>query len=165
MPFQKVHKFFGFLVFLIYAAFAVVFLPDPPMLDLLLLLAIGLFFIIVGSVLPDIDTKKSWIFKQLKFFLAGAVFVVSFFILSGNNALGVSILVSSALSLLFIMFIGLFLPRHRGVVHRLKTGVVYGLLSMGLTYIVLGSVELSAIIGAFASLGYFSHLLLDFVDI
>src|SRR5271157_3186925 len=133
-----------------------------------LLLAGALF--LVGSVMPDLDSKSS---KPRRFArILALVLVISalFFaypLLSWDcSAVAGSVCFYMPLVLAFLAVgavyaIDLLVPKHRGFMHSFSAAMVYGAgVFLLVLYTGIGS---SLILGAWAFGGYVSHILVDFV--
>ncbi len=127
----------------------------------LIALALGL----LGGVLPDLDSDNSKplqvVFKIFSIFLP-LLILLSFF---GDSPLlylmGYWVLSSLLLHLtLFSLFVKLSI--HRGVIHSIPMGILFGQITTYIFYSFLGyDLSFSTIAGLFLSFGFLVHLLLD----
>lgn len=162
MPNHNVHKLFGFLVWLLFVGLSFIFI-DPFDVDMGLLFATGFVVCLVGSVLPDIDQKNSRVFRKLRIIVFVMVFVGS--LVGGLYFSSLSILevvgVSFAISIFVYVLLHLFMPRHRGVIHTSKVGLVYAGVVFLLAMLLFNSISVAVILFLAGEMSYVSHLLLD----
>lgn len=144
------HVLFGFLSAAVVSYFAKDFLALQPVETLAASIAI-----VIGSVLPDIDHKNSYIHRATKAFLSiglaiGAIVFLPF-------SIDVRFSISAGVFLLVYVSISHMRMRHRGFTHSISfcsaASAVATIVSLQLFY--------SPVPGLAAAVGLFSHLLLD----
>lgn len=176
MPNWKLHLGFGFVltcflvvVFLISGS-AKIYTPS------ILALLLGVFASILGSDMPDFDTRRSRIKYILGFLMGG--YVAFLYLIKATVEKGfpdvlkdLGTFTSTHILLAFAVFVGIivintilwFLPiRHRGRAHTVGAALIYGCfwgaLSFGL--FLLPPLDM-VVVMTMAFAGYFAHLLLD----
>lgn len=144
------HVLFGFLAAAVVSYFAKDFLALQPAETLAASIAI-----VIGSVLPDIDHKNSYIHRATKAFLSIGTAVVGIVFLPFR--LDIRFSISAGLFLLVYVAISHMKMQHRGFTHSISfcSGVsaIATMLSLQMFY--------SPVPGLAAAVGLFSHLLLD----
>ena len=165
MPSSKSHEFFGISVWIFFLVFLLFFRLEPEKTIYSSLL--GFVFCFTGSILPDIDQKKSIIFRHVRFLFSVIVFTTSFAFLSKKieqtsiqNALFL-ILVCGLITIAAISFFYALLPRHRGSIHSIRTGIIFTSIALISAFILLCDLGLSLLIACFSFLAFASHLTLD----
>lgn len=123
------------------------------------------FIAILGSVLPDFDSSKTRI-RHAFGMLMGAFIVVSLIYLHRFEPLNIKPISLIFIVLLFIIIpflIGLVVPfKHHGKFHSVTAAAVYALVWLLLEFLAFDMTSPQAgMIGAFAFVGYMSHLLMD----
>ena len=155
------HEAFGTALWVIFLVYLLLYKPLPP--ERMIYLAIVSFiFCFIGSTLPDIDTTKSQAFRRMRFLIAISAFTVSFVMLSGkfgSTPAGVVYLITASvlLSIVTIILVQVLLPRHRGPIHSIATGAVYGVIVLVLSFILLSNISLAILVAFFAFLSFASH--------
>jgi len=158
----KEHLAFGFISLLLAFAFAAYF-SSVSSSELLF----ASFIFLTASVLPDADAPFSFVRRGLRVLFTSVFFVIALFLAfyfqnplsafcpAGNAAcFWATLAFTLILPFVLIELIDFMIPGHRGPLHSLSAGIVFGLFCLALTS--------SFLAGLFAFLGYFSHLLLDF---
>lgn len=111
--------------------------------------------ILIGSVLPDIDLKNSYVFRSTKAFvsiLAGAIV----FIYANTSVLN-KFSFAVAAFLLAITFFRIVPVHHRGLTHTIRFAVILSSIS-----VIAGVITVdTALPGIGLFIGLMSHLLLD----
>jgi len=164
MSSHTAHEILGVIIWVFFLAYAIIKYPAN-LKELVLIAIISFLFCYIGSTLPDIDNKKARAFKRMNFFIGVSVFSVSFYFLSktANNlkTAVISVIASALITIGTILTVIFIMPRHRGPIHSLKAGAVYGLFALMVSFFIFKDYLLGAIIGFFAFLSFASHLLLD----
>ena len=133
---------------------------------LALIAVVGFCFTFLGSIVPDIDNRKSRMFKHTRLFLGITTFVIAFVLLSPGirsgflNVLYV-LVICGLLTLAVVFMLYALMPKHRRSVHSVKGGAVYGVASFVGSYILIMNLYLAVIVAVFAFLAFGSHLVLD----
>lgn len=129
---------------------------------------------ILGSIIPDIDHKRSKVRNLFRWLLLITLLFIVYLTLASYFQIGfdLSILFKENILLLFIVFaLSIFIssiivyivesliPKHRGPVHRISASILYALL----VYFVANvfGFEQAAVIAFWGFLGYLSHLFMD----
>jgi hypothetical protein len=166
MPDYKAHTKIGIAVWLVFLVWLLQRNAADPKATAFAGLT-GFCFCFLGSILPDIDEKHSEVFRHTRFIIGAVTFTSVFAVIaagipqktleSAAYVFGVSALLTAAVLLFFYAII----PRHRGPVHSMKTGLVYSAAALGLSFLLLNSKTMALSIALFAFLAFFSHLVLD----
>lgn len=115
----------------------------------------GLVAVLVGSLLPDMDAPRSPVHDSLLVLFGSIIAVI------------VQRLNSSYLPLLLVPIFSVwvdrnYLPSHRGFIHTIEAGVLFGfLLSVGLYAFVTTNLLFCIWCGSFLTLGHGIHLVKD----
>ena len=119
---------------------------------------------IIGGILPDIDHENSIPVKILQFVLSNLIA----FLIVINYLTKLKLLEIIALWLFtYIMFEGIFFifkkfTVHRGIIHSIPVGFLFGILTtLFLIKVLHFSIIKSYYIGSFVFIGYLTHLILD----
>ncbi|MEM0372805.1 MAG: metal-dependent hydrolase [archaeon] len=164
---HKKHEAFGIALWVILLVYLLVY-QRTDATRMIFIAIVSFAFCFVGSTLPDIDTVKSNAFRRMQFITAVITFTVSFVALSevfGTSMAGVAYLIaaSALITAAMLVIIRVVLPRHRGPIHSLAAGAVYGVITLVVSYVLLFDVWTSLLIAFFAFLSFASHLALDVV--
>lgn len=138
----KVHALIGLMIFFIFALVLFMFATDLGLTENIfestLILATGLFalvFSVLGSILPDIDHRRSNIYKQTRNFLCVLTALILFSTaLMHTDDLATAALAAVAGFVITFVAITLFKPRHRGFTHTLRAAILYGLVAVTIYY-------------------------------
>ncbi|HIP89085.1 MAG TPA: metal-dependent hydrolase [Thermococcus paralvinellae] len=130
---------------------------------------LGYAFYVLGSDLPDIDHPDALIHRGTKPIVAIAIGSSAFLKLRGlaPTDYGWANLTIAWTVASFIAFVSWYafsaiMPRHRGIVHSMSFGIIYGLISfLIVVYGLRLKPEEGAFIGFAAFMGYLLHLVLD----
>lgn len=163
----RFHESFGIALWIVFLVFFILSYPQN-YVRLIVVALVGFCFCFLGSIFPDIDNKKSRVYKRARFMLAIAAFVIFFTGLAvrfPQNAGGVILLIAACglLTAAVILVFNVILPKHRGATHSFVAAVIYLGASFVLSYIVLFDLPIAAAIAIFSFLSYSSHLILDSV--
>ncbi len=153
MPSWKIHLIFDLIFVIAFSGF----LFRTGIIDDIFLLVFLIFFNVLATLFPDIDTPKSKIRKYISFILTiviGIYLIINFTVNS---------LIFGITTILLIYLILRFFPtKHRGVTHTFWFGIV---LSAILTFVLwfLFEISLNQLGVSFLIIlwGYLSHLVLD----
>ena len=169
MPSWRVHLFTGILlaIFLIYICYIFnVWYPFVVnnQVQFFYLLHIC-FILILGSVLPDFDYRKTRIRHALGPVL-GLFIIVSYIYLNLSKPFEIDLKLILILLLAFLIFpflAGLIFPfKHHGKLHSLSAAIIYGLCWLCVELFIFNfSIPQAGIVAVFGFVGYFFHLLLD----
>lgn len=158
---KKQHTFFGIILWLF---FIVYFFMNYhyPIERTAIVLIVSFFFCYIGSMFPDLDSKNSGIFRKMQT-TAALVLLIIYFILFGKYFTNTVYVILASIIAVFVSVILMrfLVPRHRGFVHSLRTGLVYGFFSMIISFALLSEIYISVLIAFFAFLSFMSHLALD----
>ena len=118
---------------------------------------------IIGGILPDIDHDNSTPLKIMHFVFAN---LAAFFVIYNNIArlkLLEMFIIWGGIYLLFAFIFYIFkkTTKHRGMIHSIPAGILFGVLASFLFYKLGFSLKQSYIIGIFLFSGYIVHLILD----
>jgi len=118
---------------------------------------------IIGGILPDIDHDNSTPLKIMYFIFTN---LTAFFVIYNNIGhlkLLEIFLIWGGIYLFFAFAFYIFkkTTKHRGMIHSIPTGMLFGFLTSFLFYKLGFSLKQSYIIGLFLFLGYIVHLILD----
>jgi hypothetical protein len=158
MPYMKEHIDSGIIaslgvVLLLVFAYSRGIIPTG--YDVFALSLFAVIMIILGSDLPDIDSRIAPIHKIFQILIPGAVIIVSLVFLKVNIVLA---LVHGAVSFIFYTRL---MPGHRQFIHTMRAGLLFGVIVAILLHSVFGSLILSIWSGLCLSFGYFVHLAKD----
>ncbi len=164
MSSHTAHEALGVVIWLFFIAYAVMKYYSN-LEKLILITIVSFLFCYIGSTLPDIDNKKSRAFRRMNFFIAVGVFSAVFYYLSKTASslekAVISVIVSALITLGVVLTVTFIMPRHRGPIHSFKTGMIYGLFVLIISFFIFRNYLLAVLIGFFAFLSFASHLLLD----
>ena len=161
------HEAFGIALWVILLIYLLLYQRSDAV-RMIFIAIISFAFCFIGSTLPDIDTVKSNAFKRMQFVAAIITFTVSFVSLSsvfGTSMTGVAYLIaaSTLITAVVLILIRVILPRHRGPIHSIAAGAIYGVIVLVLSYVLLFDAWTALLIAFFAFLSFASHLALDVV--
>ncbi|NJE08076.1 metal-dependent hydrolase [Thermococcus sp. M39] len=130
---------------------------------------LGYAFYVLGSDLPDIDHPDAIIHKGTKPLVAVAIGSSAFLKLKDITLtsydwanLTIAWAISSFVAFASWYVFSAVIPRHRGIVHSIGFGIIYGIVSFLVVVYGLGlKLEEGAFIGFAAFMGYLLHLILD----
>lgn len=123
--------------------------------DFLKFVALGSTALLIGSDLPDTDARSSPIHEAFTLALPPAIFWGSIY------SLGFSYAWAFLLTIASIVLFFEFLPSHRGIIHSVKTGVLFGSRLMLVCYLLGVEIRLSFGLGASLLAGFVLRLFLD----
>jgi len=183
------HLHYGYSSYILYFASVAVTVATTPISFLtgVLLSVIGFPIVIIGAIFPDTDhhaSKPHQMLKKLMFFVGiiGSFyfFSVQSFLpiqeliaeintpLSAENQFYIAILlVSLLIGLLSRQSVVWFRPKHRGITHRLPTGIVLSTSLIGVFWYVSYTLQYSyssvigLLLGSAFFIGFLSHLHCD----
>jgi membrane-bound metal-dependent hydrolase YbcI (DUF457 family) len=158
MPYMKEHIDSGIIaslgvVLLLVFAYSQEIIPTS--YDLFSMSLFASIMIILGSDLPDIDSKNAPIHKIFQILVPGAAVLISFVLLK------LDIMLSLVHGIIALVFYTKLMPGHRQFVHTMRAGVLFGGIVAILLHSVFGSLILSTWSGLCLSFGYFVHLAKD----
>jgi hypothetical protein len=158
MPYMKEHVDAGIIaslgvVLLLVFAYSRGIIPTG--YDVFSLSLFASIMIILGSDLPDIDSRTAHIHKIFQILVPGAAILISFVLLKLEIWLS---LVHGIVALVFYMRL---MPGHRQFVHTMRAGLLFGGIIAILLHSVFGSLILSVWSGVCLAFGYFVHLAKD----
>jgi hypothetical protein len=158
MPYMKEHVDAGIIaslgvVLLLVFAYSRGIIPTG--YDLFSMSLFASIMIILGSDLPDIDSRNAPIHKIFQILVPGAAVLISLVILKLDIMLS---LVHGAVGFIFYTKL---MPGHRQFVHTMRAGVLFGGIVVILLHSMLGSLILAVWSGVCLSFGYFVHLAKD----
>lgn len=158
MPYMKEHVDSGIIaslgvVLLLVFAYSRGIIPMG--YDVFALSLFTVIMIILGSDLPDIDSRNAPIHKIFQILVPGAVVLISFVLLK------LDIMLSSVHGIVALVFYTKLMPGHRQFVHTMRAGILFGGIVAVLLHSVFGSFVLSIWSGLCLSFGYFVHLAKD----
>jgi len=162
---HKRHEAFGAVLWVILLVYLILNYSMSPE-KMIFIGIVSFIFTFIGSTLPDIDTTSSKAFKRMRFLTAVATFVVSFVMLSNNfgkDPTSILYLIGTCglIAVVIVILIQQLLPRHRGPIHSVKTGAIYGVIVLVLSYVLVLNISLAILIAFFSFLSFCSHLALD----
>ncbi len=144
------HVLFGF-----FTASAVSFLTQGYLSLTTEELLLSVFMLVIGSVLPDIDHKKSYVHRAAKAF--ASVGLAALTLVSLPFPVHVNFVFASAVFLLVYTSVSSMRIAHRGFTHSISFMTICGSLSaLATTYLYASPVP-----GLAVGLGILSHLVLD----
>jgi len=153
MPSWKIHLIFDLIFVIVFASFLI----KNVLINNIFLLIFLVFFNILATLFPDIDTPKSKIRKYISLTLA---LIFGGYLITNFSLKSIFSLVIS--SFLFYLIIRFFPTKHRGVTHTFLFGII---LSIILTFVLwfLFEISLNQLGVSFLIIlwGYLSHLILD----
>ena len=118
---------------------------------------------IIGGILPDIDHEKGIPIRILKFIIANIVaflVIIAFSNLKPLILIGIWIGVYLFFEILFFIFKKI--TTHRGIIHSIPMGFLFGFLTTIFLYKFLHfNVVKAYYIGVFIIIGFLTHLILD----
>jgi len=125
----------------------------------------GWLLVMLGGLLPDIDSDHSNVVRGLFSVFGGMVAILSIIILGADASIGLMWLVGTA-SFLFVRYgVWYVFARftvHRGIFHSLLAGSLFSLFTAALSYQLMGlSSQISWLMGLCLFSGFIIHLLLD----
>lgn len=158
MPYMKEHLDSGIItslgvVLLLVFAYSRGIIPTG--YDLFSMSLFASIMIILGSDLPDIDSRTAPIHRLFQILIPGVVVLISFVMLKLDIMLS---LVHGIVALVFYMRL---MPGHRQFIHTMRAGLLFGGIATILLHSVFGSLVISIWSGACLSFGYFIHLAKD----
>ncbi|AJZ76207.2 metal-dependent hydrolase [Candidatus Nitrosotenuis cloacae] len=158
MPYMKEHIDSGIIaslgvVLLLVFAYSRGIIPTG--YDVFALSLFGVIMIVLGSDLPDIDSRNAPIHKIFQILVPGAIVLISFVMLK------LGIMLSLAHGIVALVFYTKLMPSHRQFVHTMRAGLLFGGVVAILLHSVFGSFVLSVWSGLCLSFGYFVHLAKD----
>lgn len=149
----KKHLILGMLLFILY----LIYLGRPTLEQGIL----GFFVCFVGSLLPDVDTKKSRIHQTVVLFIGMFLFVGMFLTLYPYIEFIYSMLISAVVSLSTVVLLVYVLPEHRKRLHTIRAAFVFSVFIWFCTYLVYYSMKIPLALAILAFMNYFGHLALD----
>lgn len=158
MPYMKEHIDSGIIASLgvvLFLVFAYSHGIIPTGYDLFSMSLFAVIMIILGSDLPDIDSKNAPIHKIFQILVPGAVVLISFVLLK------LDIVLSLIHGIIALIFYTKLMPGHRQFVHTMRAGVLFGGVVAILLHSIFGSFVLAIWSGVCLSFGYFVHLAKD----
>jgi hypothetical protein len=161
MALHRTHEFFGLLVGVLFTVFLVVAYPQLTRQELILRGLLGFSFCFLGAVLPDIDERRSRVFRRSRTAVGVAVFAIALYFLSRSGITALGVAISTLVAGFAIVMMYQLKPRHRGVIHTLRAAATYSLAVFVITYALLPDAALSLTVALFGFGGYGSHLVLD----
>lgn len=117
--------------------------------------SIAAILVLIGSVLPDIDHKKSYVFRATLATLSISTATLTFFLVSSDIQIRFAIAVT--IFLITYISISMIKMKHRGFTHTITFTLILTATSTVLTRIFLGN----PVLGLGLTTGLLSHLLLD----
>ena len=114
-----------------------------------------------GSILPDIDHPSSKVRKIFNLFLLIFSLTLSYIFLSfifEFNFLFIFFLF--LVTIIIFLAVNAIIPRHRGLLHRGVSAVLFGILCFLITWKIF-DFQISIISGVCGVIGYSSHLIVD----
>lgn len=158
MPYMKEHLDSGIIaslgvVLLLVFAYSRGIIPMG--YDLFSMSLFASIMIILGSDLPDIDSRNAPIHRIFQILVPGATILISFVLLK------LDIWLSLIHGMVALIFYTKLMPSHRQFVHTMRAGVLFGGIIAILLQSVFGSLVLSVWSGVCLSFGYFVHLAKD----
>ena len=116
---------------------------------------LAVIFIIIGSDLPDIDAKRAPISKMFQIAVPGTVVLLSL------GTLGLSPPFALLLGAVSFWLYAKRMPRHRGSVHTIRAGLLFGALAAAVLYPALHDLTLCMWSRLCLAFRHFVHLLKD----
>ena len=119
---------------------------------------------VLGGILPDIDHDNSIPVRIIQFVISNLVaFLVVYNYLGKLKLLDIIVLwlgISIVFEIIFFFFKRL--TTHRGIIHSIPMGILFGLITILFLHNILHlSVIVSYYVGIFIFIGYLTHLILD----
>ncbi len=158
MPYMKEHldsgiiASLGVVLLLVYAHTRGVI---PTGYDIFSMSLFASIMIILGSDLPDIDSRTAPIHKLFQILVPGTAILISFVLLK------LDIWLSLIHGIVALVFYAKLMPGHRQFIHTMRAGFLFGGIVAILLHSVFGSLVLSIWSGFCLSFGYFVHLAKD----
>lgn len=134
------------------------------------IIGIGFLFFWISADLPDIDHIHSLLRKVFKYFFVSIIFYFEFtrgyiIRLLNLDTLFYSFSMKAFDALLVGLLAGrlfeIITPKHRGPLHSIWSGFIYGLFVFGGYYSLFHIVKNALFLGIISTIGYILHLALD----
>jgi hypothetical protein len=160
---HRQHEFFGFILWILCTAYLI--LNFSLSLKIIYAAAISFFLCMAGSVIPDVDCKKSRAFYTLQ--LAVFIFFLAISLMAVPKLFSASFIQLTAICMVIplasVLALRIAMPKHRGKIHSIKAGLVYAAASLALAYLLLNDLVMSVALAFFALMSFLSHLSLDLI--